>query len=268
MIEENNKTENNERAVCYVRLSQDDSKNPSLSPANQVKICKEYAESKGDTIAVVYSDVNKSGSNLQRSGFQNMMNDAKKGLFKRIYLKTWDRLSRDLVDMEHTIKNLAKSGIVVISSDGHNDPKERQVRALVAQWTLDDLREKSENLHKLKIKEQVPLNPPPFGYKMSKKYKHYIVEGEKAETVKEIFERKSYGESINSIAQDLRMNVTTVYNILKNKTYLGYNVYRGEIIKGKHQAIISEELFNKCQKKDSRAVTWVLKENKPKKFLN
>lgn len=170
--------------------------------------------------------------------------------------------------MEKTIKGLAKLGIIVLSSDGHNDPKERQVRALVSQWTLDDLREKSEMHHKLKIKEQVPLNPPPLGYVMSKKLKQFVIDPENAETVKEIFERKSYGESINSIAEDLKMNVTTVYNILKNKTYLGYNIYRGDLIKGKHPPLISEELFNKCQNPNSKAGTWKLKRNKAKEVLD
>jgi hypothetical protein len=35
---------------------------------------------------------------------------------------------------------------------------------------------------------------------------------------------KINGESINIIAKKLKMNPTTIYNILKNKTYLGFNL--------------------------------------------
>lgn len=268
-VNNNSVIQNEEKAVCYVRLSQDDSTNPSLSPMNQEKICKEYANSKGDKIAVVYRDINKSGTNLERSGFQTMMEDARKGLFKRIYVKMWDRLSRDLIDMELTIKKLAQLGIIIVSSDGHNDPKERQVRALLSQWQIDDMREKTEMTHKLRLQEKIPLNPPPFGYHMSKKYKMFMPDGEKAEKVKEIFEMRLASATIKEIADEYSMNTTTVYNILKNRTYLGENLYRGNWSKGKHQPLITEEVFLKCQKQNSRAGTWCNNSNnKSKEIVN
>lgn len=266
-VNNNSESPNQEKAVCYIRLSQDDSTNPSLSPMNQEKICKDYAKSKGDKISIVYRDINKSGTNLERSGFQKMMEDAKQGLFKRIYVKMWDRLSRDLVDMELTIKKLAQLGIIIVSSDGHNDPKERQVRALLSQWQIDDMREKTEMTHKLRIQEQIPLNPPPFGYSMSKKYKQFMPDGDKAERVKEIFQMRLANCTIKEIADEFSMNTTTVYNLLKNRTYLGENLYRGNWYKGKHQPLITEETFQKCQKQNSRA-GWKNNHNLNKEILN
>ena len=75
--------------------------------------------------------------------------------------------------------------------------------------------------------------------------------------------------TIKEIADEFSMNVTTVYNILKNRTYLGENIYRGVWSKGKHQPLITEELFLQCQKPNSRAGTWHNNSNnKNKEIIN
>jgi len=240
--------ESQEKAVCYVRLSQDDPKNPSLSPINQEKICKNYAKEKGDEITLVYKDINRTGGNLNRNGIKQLIGDAKNDLFKRVYVKNWDRLSRDIIDMETTIRGLNNLGILVISCAGDNDPKARQVMTMAAQWELERMRDKTKQLHALKRIEGIPTNSPPLGYKMSKTDKRYVIDEEKALIVKRIFEMRKEGDSITTIAKELKMNAPTIYRMLQNRTYLGYNKYKEEWIKGRHFSIISEELFNQVNK--------------------
>ena len=147
-------------------------------------------------------------------------------------------------------------GVQIISADGVVDDKAIDVSTLSSDWYVQESRKKQEQIHELKIKEQIPCSRPPFGYKMSKRYKMFIPDGDKAIRVREIFRMKSEGSPITEIAREFDMNTTTVYNILQNKTYLGFNCYKGEWFKGRHELLINEDLFNKCQDPDSRKGTW------------
>lgn len=250
------------KAVCYVRLSADDSKNPSLSPINQEKICKQYAEQNKDKISVIYRDVNRSGANMERPAFQRMLYEAKKKQLDRIYIKDWSRLTRDISDLREIKKKLIKElGIEIFSADGVSDDKAVDINTLSSDWFVQECRKKQEQHHKLKLEEGVPLNRPPLGYKMSKRYKMYMPDPEKANTVKEIFQMKSKGLTIKEIVSEMRMNFTTVYNIIQNRTYLGFNCYKGQWYKGKHEPLIDEETFNKCQNPIGKYRRW--KNSKP-----
>ena len=71
---------------------------------------------------------------------------------------------------------------------------------------------------------------------------------ENAEKVKEIFEMWSEGISYKEITKKLNLPVSTLYQIIKNPIYLGKVKYKGELYKGKHPALISQELFDKTNK--------------------
>ena len=75
-------------------------------------------------------------------------------------------------------------------------------------------------------------------------------------SVKEIFEQRDGGSTITEIANDFQMNLTTIYNILQNKTYLGFNCYKGEWSKGKHEPLIDQETFDRIQKERKEHRTW------------
>lgn len=256
---------NNRRAVIYVRLSADDSNNPSLSPLNQEKICKEYAQRLGDSIFAVYKDINRSGANLERPGFLRLINDAKKSMISKVYIKDWSRLTRDISDLRMIRKLLEKDlDVRIVSSDGISDDKAIDVSTLSSDWYVQESRKKQEQVHNLKIQEGVPCCRPPFGYKMSKRDKMFVPDKDNAETVKELFDMRANDYTITEIASEMRMNPTTIYNILQNKTYLGFNGYKGEWFKGKHEPLIDEETFKRCQKERAKWRTW--KNTKPAKI--
>jgi len=241
------------KAVAYIRLSQDDSTNPSNSPLNQEKIIKDYAERQGDVIIKVYSDINRSGGDIERPAFKEMLLDAKDKTFEVIFVKDWSRLTRDIADLRNIremIEEILK--IKIVSCDGVEDDKAVDVTTLANDWFLKECRKKTAQIHDLKLKEQVPLNRPPYGFRMSQKLKKFVIDSEKVEDVKKIFERKAEGAKNIELKEEFGLSLPTIANILKNKTYLGYNKYKGEWIKGKHDPIISEELFNRCQTMGSK----------------
>lgn len=128
---------------------------------------------------------------------------------------------------------------------------------------------------------------PPYGYKIIKNDKSYIlaINEDEARFVRLMFEWRSQGLGPEMIANKLndlgakprkaqRFISATIKQMIENPVYIGYlrnnykpvlRIYEGnklvkkrsrnyqcELIKGKHEAIITEELFNKCQIKGSR----------------
>ena len=247
-----------EKSACYIRLSADDSKNPSLSPMNQQKICMAYAKNRGDKISLIYKDINRSGANLQRKGFQTLLVDASNKAFRRLYIKDWSRLTRDIADLRKIRKKIEEEfGISIISTDGVSDDKAIDINVLSGDWYVKEARNKQQQVHNLKLKESVPLNRPPFGYRMNKKQKMFVPDDDKALVVKEIFMMRSEGKTTIDIGREVHLNHVTVYNIIKNKTYLGFNGYKKEWFKGKHEPLIDETTFNQCQSKKTRTGEWV-----------
>ncbi|MBI2629934.1 recombinase family protein [Candidatus Pacearchaeota archaeon] len=233
-----------QNAVAYIRLSSDDSSNPSLSPQNQQDIIKKNAEDRKLILIQTYEDINKTGSNIFRKGLEQLMKDAREGKFKTVFIKDWSRLSRNIIDQETIVKELSSIGIEVISCDGVTDKKIRQVTGLTNEWFIDECRKKQQQVHKLKLEAKIPCNRPPFGYTFSKKMKKFVINPEESEDVKRIFELRSEGKSINEISKQFSMSSSKVFGILKNKTYLGFIKYKSELIQA-HEPIISEKLFNK-----------------------
>jgi len=236
------------KAIGYIRLSNEDTKNPSNSPLNQEKIIRSLAEKNNDIIIKIYSDINRSGGDMDRPSFKEMIRDAKQNQFEVVYIKDWGRLTRDIADLRN-IKEMIERDlkIKIVSGDGVTDDRTIDVVTLGNDWYLKECKRKTEQIHELKLKEQVPLNRPPIGYAMSQRLKHFIVDEERVDDVKKVFELKAEGLRNIDILQETGFSLPTIANILQNKTYLGFNKYKGVWMNGKHKPIISEELFNKVQ---------------------
>ena len=235
------------KACVYCRVSVDDVKNPRDSIKTQEKVCREEAEKRGDEIIDVYQDINRSGGSLNRPQLKLLIKDAKEKKFSIIYILNFSRLSRKIKDQEIMIDEMEKLGIRFISSDGVEDKTIRQITGVMNEYQRDFFRKQTEVEHQTRLKEQIPLNRPPMGYKMDKKLKIFVIDKKKAHIVKTIFELKLQGKSIKEISNETNTSIPTTKNILKNKTYLGYNKYRKEWLEGKHEVIINKEDFEKCQ---------------------
>ena len=85
-----------ESAVIYARFSSHGQNEQSIEA--QVRICKEFAESKGLKVINVYTDKARTGTNDARPGFQRMIADAKSGAFRYIIVYMFDRFARNRHD--------------------------------------------------------------------------------------------------------------------------------------------------------------------------
>ena len=73
--------------VIYARFSSYGQNEQSIEA--QVRICKEFAESKGLKVVNMYNDKARTGTNDSRPAFQQMIADAKSGAFQYIIVYIW-----------------------------------------------------------------------------------------------------------------------------------------------------------------------------------
>ncbi len=83
-------------AVIYARYSSQGQNEQSIE--GQVRICTEYAQSKGFTVVKTYMDRARTGTNDNRPDFQKMISDADSGAFEQIIVYKFDRFARNRVD--------------------------------------------------------------------------------------------------------------------------------------------------------------------------
>ena len=99
----------------------------------------------------------------------------------------------------------------------------------------------------------------PFGYDYDPKL-NTLVPNEHAEDVKKIYDLYLQGYSTTQLANMFPVSGDRqIMMILSRATYLGKINYKGEIIEGRHQAIIDDETWKRVQaekeKRTDRKVT-------------
>lgn len=99
-----------------------------------------------------------------------------------------------------------------------------------------------------KAQEGRVMSRAPFGYKIESK--QLIPDEQNKLLIEEIFRTFLESDmSLNQLAKKYNFSVNGLKKILKNFTYIGKVKFSGQIIQGKHQPLITTELFNKVQLK-------------------
>ena len=281
------------KAVGYARFS---SANQSeLSIEAQIEEIKKYCEQNNYILVKTYIDKARSGTNTDREQFQQMIMDAKKGLFDVLVVHKLDRFARnryDAIIYSHELEkyNVKLESVVERISD---DPAGILVKGIFE--TINEFYSLNlSNEVKLKMKKAAELGYflggiPPLGYDLEefidhekKVRKKYVINESEAVIVRFIFESYANGMSMRKIVELLNrkgyktkrgnaFQVSSVSEILRNEKYGGFYTYN----KGKHgtrlrngredmiripgliPAIVDKEIFDKVQKR--------LKENKVEK---
>lgn len=270
-------------AACYIRVSTDDQ--TEYSPDSQLKLIQDYAE-KNDIVLleefIFMEDGGKSGKSMaKRERFLDMISIAKKKPKPFDIILVW-KFSRFARNQEESIvlkSMLKKNGIDVISiseplpEGAFGDLVER-----IIEWTdsyyLVNLSQEVRRGMKEKASRGEPVTSAPIGYDMiDGKY----VPNADAELVRNIFTDYLNGEGMRTLAvkySNMGMRTTrgnpldnrAVEYMLRNPVYIGkirwstsgraastrhYDDPNILISQGKHEPIVSEELFNSVQEKIS-----------------
>ena len=128
--------------ALYARYSSDLQRETSID--DQIRLCREFAESQGWEVINCYTDHGISGANLLRPGMQMLMQDAAAGKFEIILAESLDRLSRDQEDIAHVHKRLSFAGIAIHTlSEGAVNELHIGLKGTMGALYLKDLADKT-----------------------------------------------------------------------------------------------------------------------------
>ncbi len=245
-------TENKKRVAIYSRVSTEEQAKEGLSVEAQIDKCKSFCSARDWKIFKIYKDAGFSAGTMNRPALELLLRDADEKKFDIILVYKIDRFSRKLKDLIMVLDKLKEKEInftsVTEQIDTTNVMGEAffQIIGVFAQLERGMVKERVELAFDRKIKFGEALFRAPFGYVYSNK--KLIPDLENSKKLREIFEMWAQDIDYKEISKKFNIPPSTLYQIIKNKVYLGKIKYRGEIYKGKHKPLIDEELFNKANK--------------------
>lgn len=198
--------------ALYCRLSRDDgTESESNSIGNQKKLLSQKAKEMGLTDTKYYVDDGYTGTNFNRPGFQQLINDIEIGLVSAVMVKDLSRLGRDYVSVgnytdsyfpEHNIRFIAVND-AIDSDEGESEIA--PFKNILNEMYARDISKKIRSSHRLRGSMGEPLSQPPYGYmKSPENKKKWIIDPEAATVVKSIFKMCLDGKGNETIARELQ----------------------------------------------------------------
>jgi DNA invertase Pin-like site-specific DNA recombinase len=263
------------RYVGYYRVSTDKQAEKFTSIPAQMSSCREYVERMGGVVAGHYEDPGISGSTMDRPGLQSMLEDAKTGLFDRVIVYAIDRLSREEIDCLLIERDLDAAGVWLesVSEPSWKDRTEDSA-ILMRSFTRANakierakvVRRVNNTLKNLAANGRMVGNAP-VGYSImvGERGKGLYIDEGWAKVVRWIFDEIESGKAVNELVRE--MNVArmpppsqtiarfgavadawqspTLFQIVRNRAYVGMIRYKGEWLQGAHDPIVDAEQFER-----------------------
>lgn len=266
------------RYCLYSRKSSEDEERQALSIESQVKEMTAIAERDGLNVVEVYRESHSAKDCGQRPVYNKLLVDIRSGKFNGILVWHPDRLARNAGDLGALVDLLDQKKLAEIRTYSQrftNNPNEKFLLMILGSQAKLENDNKSINVKRgLKTKCEMGLWPSvaPTGYLNSKNVGEKGViytDPQRAPIIKKVFEKVAYeGWSGRKIfywlKNDLKfvcksgkpLTLSNIYIIINNHFYYGSFEYpkdSGRWFKGKHEPIISKELFDIVQKKTTRS---------------
>jgi len=233
------------KVAIYARYSSDNQRDASI--ADQLRVCRAFAERQGWTICEEYTDHAVSGATLLRAGFQALMRDALNRRFDVVLAESLDRFSRDQEDTAGLFKRLTFAGVNIVTlAEGDITHLHIGFKGTMNALFLKDLAEKTHRGLRGRIGEGKSAGGLCYGYRVVKAFSGGTVttgereiEPAEAAVVGRIFHDFVAGVSPKQIAKNLNRervpgpfggawSPSTIYGnarrgtgILNNELYVG-----------------------------------------------
>ena len=264
------------KAVIYARVSSEEQKKEGFSIPAQLDLLRAYAKEHHIEIVNEFTEA-ETAKQAGRHQFNEMLKFLKKHKdIKSILCEKTDRLYRNFkdyvnLDVDETGYSvyLVKEGVVLTPSSGSHEKLVHGLKVLLAKNFIDNLREETQKGRLKKVQEGYYIGQVPYGYKKINKNTTVINE-EKAPFVRRAFELYANGMSLEAVRWKLKeegfiyqssnkvISHGQLGKMLHNPGYIGIIAFKGKNYIGKHEPIISNELFEMAQesaKKDNKPLT-------------
>jgi site-specific DNA recombinase len=256
------------RVIGYIRVSKigdRDKDEMNSMPVQRQKIEAECL-AKGWELARIEEDLDWSGGNMERPGFQRALSDVLAGEADGIVCAYLSRFSRNAANAMETIKQIEAAGGKVWFGDFPMDDSTthgkflRGILLLMAEWQLDITREVFAESREFAALKGIHCARPPFGYRRAAEGRRLEVVQPEAALVRTTFEMRAAGSTMAEIAHALNAAGSSrrpvggqwtsgaIRLMLQVETYTGDLVEGGRVMfKGAHPAIVSRDLWQRAQ---------------------
>lgn len=248
-------------AVIYCRYSSDSQTEQSID--GQLRVCTEYAKNNDILILDTYIDRAMTGTNDNRPDFQRMIKDSVKKNWDYVLVYKLDRFSRNKYETVIHKKTLRDNGVKVLSAMENipDTPEGIILESLLEgmnQYYSAELSQKvKRGMNETRQKGNFTGGFLVYGYKVVDK--KVVIDENKADTVRYIFEQYAMGVYVKDIIKALTEKGilnrnkpfarNTVYNILRCEKYSGIYRHGDEVFTNIYPQIVDTETFNKVRDK-------------------
>ena len=267
-----------QNCVIYTRVSSKEQMDTNQSLEWQKKYCDDYARKNSLVIKGYFGGTYESAKSDERKEFNRMLKFVKASKEKISYILVYslDRFSRTGDSAIYIAGELKKVGINImavtqpIDTNSHAGALQQNIQFIFSKYDNDLRRQKTIDGMREKLLRGEWIGNAPTGYEFVKGAPtQTIIINKKGALIKEAFEYRAIGMTIEQIIERLKVRGLTVpkqtlAEIFKNPFYCGkmsHNLLNGELVKGKHPALISEELFLKANELKTTAGFKVNKAN-------
>ncbi len=258
----------------YARKSTEQEDKQALSIESQVKEMLSLAEREGLEIVEIKRESHSSKEVGQRPVYNELINEIRQGKFNGILTWAPDRLSRNAGDLGSVVDLMDQKLLHEIRTYGQkftNNPNEKFLLMILGSQAKLENDNKMVNVKRgLRARCEMGLWPsvPPTGYLSHSDRNRkceVILDKQRSDVIKQMFEKVAYDgwsgrKLFKWLAEDIRfktkhgkpLTLSNVYIILKSTFYYGEFEYPkggGQWYVGKHEPIITKDLYNQVQEK-------------------
>jgi site-specific DNA recombinase len=265
------------KAVIYVRVSSKEQNEQGFSPEAQRVCLYDFARRNAFNVVKEFEDI-ETAKRAGRKQFGTMLEYVKDNDIKYIFVEKTDRLHRNFKDYVAIEELTEEHGVTVyfvkennaIGSESKSSEKLMYgMRTLLAKNFIDNLKEEVQKGFQIKLSHGEYPRQAPIGYLNGKdphnpKHNIIVVDSDNIELVRKMFEyyasdmysMRSLIEKLNDdgltrslppIIKSGKLYSSLVSRTLSNPFYIGKFLWKGKIIQGSHEPIISVELWEKVQ---------------------
>lgn len=252
-----------QNCVIYTRVSSKEQMDTNQSLEWQKKYCLEYAIKNKLNILGYFGGTYESAKSDERKEFNRMLKFVKASKEKISYILVYslDRFSRTGDSAIYIASELKKTGVNImavtqpIDTNSHAGALQQNIQFIFSKYDNDLRRQKTIDGMREKLLRGEWIGNAPTGYSFVKGAStQTIVINEKGEAMKQAFTWRANGMTYDQIIAKLKplgvnLPKQTLTDIFRNPFYCGFmshNLLNGEVVRGKHPALISEDLFLKA----------------------
>lgn len=255
--------------IGYLRVSKMNGRQVEDDATQTLKIQRERIEgkarSKGWRIVAWYQDLDASGGNTDRDGFQQALAavgaEGQADVFCCAFLSRFSRNMTDTVVTEQRIREAGGSLAVCDMDIDTSTPIGRMqfnLMAAVDQYFLDEKTEQLNETRERAVGRGVAPFQAPLGYRKSEETRLFEIVEEEAEIVRLAFQMRADGAGCPAIARELNargyrsrrgagFSDRLVRNMLEVTAYVGDIANGDQVTREAHPAIVTRDVWRRAQ---------------------